>query len=257
MNRLPGWKRLLLQALEQAAAPRPASRWNPFPAIHWHRIAHQQAGILQPSPLHSLRLAWLWWRCDDARSFVDACHQSVMRAKQPRQLPPVLLIWPLLAGILLLPRLATTSITPGSHHSPLRQPIVAGLDHDLQTRQLPIASDYDRAAFRAVDDTFYRAGLHGPDWLETQGRGYYGLQLMSASRPENLVKFCRQHGICRESVVIDARIDGKPLWRLLTGRYRDRDSARAALGGLSPTLQALKPWPRPYAALLTARSRQP
>ena len=255
MNRLPGWKRLLMQALVQAAAPRPASRWNPLPAIHWHRIACRQAGILQPSPLHSLRLAWLWWRCDDAQGFVDACHQSVIRAKQPRRLSPALLTWPLLAGILLLPRLATTSITPGSHHSPLRQPIIAGLDHDRQTRQLPIVSDYDRAAFRTVDDIFYRAGLHGTAWLETQGHGYYGLQLMSAAQPENLVRFCRRHGICRESVVVEARIDGKPIWRLLTGRYRDRDSARVALGGLSPTLQALKPWPRPYAALLTARSR--
>ena len=256
MTSLPGWKRLLLQALEQTPIDTPDSgrthRWNPLPGLAWRRRALAEAGILNRPPLGLLHTAWLWWCSHGAAdTFKSRCLAAVAGSAASKPSLPYLAGASLLlpAGLLLLPGTATTSLSPDGRHPLLQAPRIPGNDHDRLHAGLSLASDYPLAAFPDVSDAFYRAGLHGREWLQQRRNGTFGLQLMSASQPDNLVRFCRQHEICEQSVVIESQVDGRRIWRLLLGDYPDLKSARRAAEDLPAKLKSLGPWPRDWSSL--------
>jgi len=264
MKTLPGWKRLLLQALEKTpldgGSTSDFSRWNPLPALAWRERALADAGILTRSLPGRLQVIHAWWLARGRpEPFRHLCLQAVMQAHpspaRKHLLSTAALLLPL--SLMLLPKAATTSISPDPDQGILKRPLIAGGDHEGQARALPQDSDYQLAAVDDVADVFYRAGLHQQEWLHQRSPGAHGLQLISASRPENLIRFCRQHRICSRSAVIESRVDGRKVWRLLLGDYPDRPAARQAIAQLPAALRKLGPWPRQYASLLDETATRP
>lgn len=250
MKPLPGWKRLLLQALDASPKPPAVSRWNPLPSLAWWRHALRQGGILGPSPISDSTLARLWWSVHgQPAAFVDACRQRITDARR-RPRPGLENLAPLLILLLLvLPHLANTSAPVSKTEMILQKPLLPGQDHDLVRWEWPEASDYPESPVATHPDPSDAAGLHGREWLQTLPPGTHGLQLMSASNPENILRFCSRQHICGQSAAIASRINGKPLWRLMFGQYPNRKQAREAVARLPESLRQLKPWPRSYASL--------
>jgi hypothetical protein len=257
MKPLPGWKRLLLQALEKTPLDGGSGgrfdRWNPLPALAWRERALAEAGILNRPFPGRLRVIHAWWIArGQPEPFRHHCLQAVIQAQpgpsRKYLLSATALLLPL--ALTLLPKAATTSISPEPDPAVLKRPRITGGDHEGHSVALPLDSDYLLAAMDDVPDAFYRAGLHQLEWLQQRPAGAHGLQLISASHPENLIRFCRQHRICGSSVVIESQMNGRRIWRLLLGDYPDRPTARQAIAQLPAALRKLGPWPRRYALLL-------
>ncbi|KFK93082.1 MULTISPECIES: SPOR domain-containing protein [unclassified Serratia (in: enterobacteria)] len=73
---------------------------------------------------------------------------------------------------------------------------------------------------------------------------HYTLQLSSASRPDTLKAFAKQHSL-QNFTVYETKRDGKPWFVLVSGNYASSADAKRAVATLPAEVQAKKPWVRP------------
>ena len=86
-------------------------------------------------------------------------------------------------------------------------------------------------------------------WVLTQDPQSYVIQLFGVRDRNAAVRFVKANDLGSLSAVIAITHEGTPWYVLVLGHYPDRDSARAAIDGLSPSLATLKPWARPIHSL--------
>ncbi|MCC7411753.1 MAG: AAA family ATPase [Gammaproteobacteria bacterium] len=96
------------------------------------------------------------------------------------------------------------------------------------------------------------AGAHGPQWLAAQPGERYVLQLFGSHERAAAMKFLRDARLGDRGAWFTVTHEGKPWHVIVTGPFRNRAEAVAALAELPPRLRALKPWPRSIANIQAA-----
>ena len=86
-------------------------------------------------------------------------------------------------------------------------------------------------------------------WVLAQDPQSYVIQLFGVRDRNAAVRFIKANDLGLPSAVIATTHERAPWYVLVLGHYPDRDSAKAAIDGLSPPLAALKPWARPIHSL--------
>ncbi|WP_127959747.1 SPOR domain-containing protein [Serratia microhaemolytica] len=85
--------------------------------------------------------------------------------------------------------------------------------------------------------------INGQGYL-TLPSSYYTLQLSSASQPDTLTNFGKQHNL-QQFMVYRTLREGKPWYILVSGSYPSSEAAKNAIATLPAQVRAKKPWIRP------------
>jgi septal ring-binding cell division protein DamX len=95
----------------------------------------------------------------------------------------------------------------------------------------------------------------GLDWLQSQPRDHFTLQLIASHQPDNLREFIRQHQLGDSSAIFESRRNGEPWYAVAYGSYPDRPAAQRAADELPA---AIEPWIRRIGDIVPAASvREP
>ncbi|MDJ0832243.1 MAG: SPOR domain-containing protein [Gammaproteobacteria bacterium] len=266
------WQQLLSQAFRQTD---PGDfPHNMLGLWHLHRYVYrvlQNAGIENRSPFSLLQLYSIHKLAQGNPQHVrQLCIDTVASMSKPIgrfhatvYLPFALLL--VLLAFIMLPKTATTFPSSVKQHSVMqdvspRQPTMPERDHDSLELVLPSASDYLTAASlylepepepAAVAAVISEKGPFGTAWIKQQPDRSYSLQMFSASNIDNLQKFCQQHQICDQSAWYPSEVNGKKLYRLLYGVYRNHQAAKIAKAQLPESLQNASPWARQFKQIKT------
>ncbi len=87
-------------------------------------------------------------------------------------------------------------------------------------------------------------------WLRAQDPGRFTIQLAVMTNKAYLESFLDTYGLEGEAKVLEVSVANQKRYHVLLGDFPGEDSAQAKINGLAAKLQALKPWPRSYKALL-------
>ena len=83
-------------------------------------------------------------------------------------------------------------------------------------------------------------------WLRALPPGHFVLQLFASFTESSVRQFAAAHPGTR---VLRLSRDGSPWYVAVTGSFRSKEAARAAVDGMAPELRKLSPWPRSVSAL--------
>ncbi len=87
-----------------------------------------------------------------------------------------------------------------------------------------------------------KMGLHNIDWLVSQSKHNWTLQLLGAREPETLLKFAQHYKLSTSTAWYKTWLSAKPYYVLVHGSYTSRNEARNAIAQLPAQLRANKPW---------------
>ena len=256
MSTETSWKRLVAQALEQTpVSGKPDQPCGLLCLLDYVQRSLAQAGITNRSPFTLYQLVTIWWRTRrDKTRMVQECLNTLytMQKPSPGFIPGgyLLAVFTLmLAFSLLLPQTASTFRTPTPAQSVLKlkpQPIA---DIDRLEVRWPDETDYRFAANQFLEQPVLYPrpdGIYDESWLLLQPPGDYALQLVSTSSLDSLIAYCQKHDICSQSAYYRSQLNGKPIYRLLYGRFPSNAAAKKARAALPADLRQLKPWARQF-----------
>jgi len=86
-------------------------------------------------------------------------------------------------------------------------------------------------------------------WIRQQKPDHYTLQLFALSSEQNINNYIKKYGIESQAAYFKTLRDGKTLYVLVYGSYKDKSSASQAAGQLVKTLKQAKPWARKFSII--------
>ena len=109
------------------------------------------------------------------------------------------------------------------------------------------------AAAQASATPTTAAADSGDAWLRSRPPGNYTIQLIAAHDRSTLVQYIANQSADRdfraELALVHTIRDGKDWHLVVSGDYRSRESAQAALRGLPPAIRAARPWIRSFGSI--------
>lgn len=91
--------------------------------------------------------------------------------------------------------------------------------------------------------------VEGAPWIKVQSASRYTLQLVAGSSRETVEAFVGEHLLTGDAAIYQTVHDGQPWYVLVYGVYDNQQQAQAAIAGLPPAVQKLKPWARSFASV--------
>ena len=257
MNNQGAWKTLLIQAFRDTEFD---SESPGLLALHrFIRQALANAGIVNRSPFTLTQLIRIWYQSDrQAEQLRQHCIDTVINMQKPAYrfeapyFSTLIMLMMISVVTVLTPRTATTSRSADTSKTLLVDHAMPVADIDSLNLQLPLQSDYlesPNPPLAELADLRSESGLLNPAWIRLQKDSAYSLQLLSATDPQNLQRFCEQHGICEQSAFYQTELNGKTLYRLLFGTYPNHQAAKQAKSQLPTSLQQTSPWARQFAQI--------
>jgi hypothetical protein len=258
MSQHTAWKKLLIQAFNDTPISTTTGPSCGLFSIHRY-ISHslRQSGIENGSPFSWLQLIKILLQSGGAPDEIRyLCVSLVQDMRKPAYgfMPGYtgeLVGLSLILLLLLTPQIATTSKSLANASSILIDYSLVIEDVDQHVNTLPLSSDYPGSPYSIPESTSSKptviaSGPHTSEWIKQQPDSAYSLQLLTVSKPENLINFCKQHDICEQSAYYQTEINGKRLTRLLYGVYADLQAVKQAKLKLPPALKQVNPWARRF-----------
>ncbi len=98
-------------------------------------------------------------------------------------------------------------------------------------------------------------GVKDMPWLWSQDPQAYTIQLAGGESRQAVEAMMQHLALPGERMVLRTRVNDRPWYSLIYGRFIDQGSARATIRRLPEILQQTKPWPRRFAGLHDEVSR--
>ena len=134
---------------------------------------------------------------------------------------------------------------PSSEPQPGPQAVLSEPEVKTKQREQPATSPPppvtrpDKKPERALTTTQQAYTI---EWLLSQARGGYVLQLFGVRDTATAKRFIEKHRLQHKTAIYASVFDGKPWYVVLFGHYPNRAAAVAAIAELPPELRSLKPW---------------
>ncbi|MFE8045510.1 SPOR domain-containing protein [Brenneria goodwinii] len=138
---------------------------------------------------------------------------------------------------------APTTKTPA--HAPAAKPSHSNGSNSARTSNTSSSvSSTQKAAAPAAASKSAAASSGSGSSIQNAPASHFTLQLSSASRPDTLRAYAKQHNLAH-SWVYETKRDGKSWYVLVNGVYASSAEARQAITTLPADVQAKKPWVKP------------
>lgn len=110
------------------------------------------------------------------------------------------------------------------------------------------AANGSRAAQRilAHHPVWATKDLRREDWVRTQERDHYTIQLFAGSNAEALLEYARAFQLNGPLAYFGTRREGRPWYSLIFGSFSDANEAREQLASLPAALRENSPWIRSF-----------
>lgn len=127
-------------------------------------------------------------------------------------------------------------LTVGREHDKWQMHVVNPGDEDSNTLDFHVATP----GFRQDRQT---------DWIKSQPKDNYTLQLFSSYEQKNAAAFIQKHQLAGKARYFASKHNGRTLYSVIYGSYSDKPAAQAASRKLPASLNGIKPWIRPFAGV--------